>query len=100
MRTNWMKLCPYRQGSSMRTVFSVLARSRTPLAAREVVRRSKIKATTARNHLSAMTNPFHCSSLRRAGVAVVRSEDGYALQACEADPNAKRPAPKKKRTRR
>ena len=87
-----VKRCPFRPGTASRSLFTVLARSKKALPGAEVAKRAKVGQAKARTLLAACQNVFHNAPLRKAGVALLRDEEGgYFLRACEADPTAQRP---------
>lgn len=83
---------PFRSGSKLALIFDVLAKSRIPLPAEEVAKRSKIPISTVRNMLSAMLNPFHNAPLRRTASRVALSGGKYDLVEAKPEPEAKRKA--------
>ena len=85
----------YRQGSAMNKLFGAMARAGKPLPMHEIAKRAGVPIKRAQVLVCAMRNPFHNSSLRRAGIEVSLEKDGYSLAACAVDPKAHRLAAKK-----
>lgn len=93
-----MSRCPYQEGTASRKLFAAMARTcDKALTAAEISRASHVAAEKTRTLLVAYRNPFHCSSLTRAGVRLVLEDGKYRLELREPDLNAHRPPPKKSR---
>ena len=91
MSSKYMELCPFREGSASRKIYEVLARASKPLTMDEIASRSKVPHEKTVTLVSAYQNKFHNAPMRRAGVAIVRTDDGFGLDTCKADPDAIRP---------
>ena len=81
--------CPFKEGSTSRKLFMVLAKFRKPMKPFEVAKVAKVTETKAQSLLWQYRNPMHLTPLLRQGI----SKDGaFWLSNCKADPDAKRPA--------
>jgi len=87
---------PCQPGSIARRIVAVLLTSRKrSLAATEIAFRAKINTQKVKQVVSALLNPFHNSSIAKAGLAVKRADDGgFFVAACRPKPHARRPSPK------
>lgn len=91
---------PCRPGTAAFATVGVLIRSKGKrLEAKEITRRSRLALAQSNQVLNALTNPFHNSALRRAGIAVERNDGTFSLERCKPVPDAHRPEPKKKAKR-
>lgn len=80
---------PYMEGSMNHRVVATLL-SGLALTTKEVATAAKLKLARASQVLSALTNPLHNVSGRRAGLAIIRFEGTWRATAVAPDPDAKR----------
>ena len=86
---------PYRPKSLSHRVMGVLLRSRIPLSADTVAKRSKLPLARGLQVVAALANPYHAAVGLRAGLRVVRKQEGYLVERIKPQRNAKRPKSKK-----
>src|SRR5437868_1753160 len=97
-KKNLMGRCPFRDGTASRKIYAALAGAKKSIAINEIAARAKVSLAKARTLVLAYMNPFHNAPMRREGVAVVQTGDGYKLVGCKPDPKARRPERGKKKT--
>jgi len=91
MSDSFASKCPFRAGTASRSLFMALTRSgKAPMSQIALSRQTKVPAKKTATILAAMTNSYHNAGLRRVGVSVVRSTNGYVLKATKPHPKAKR----------
>lgn len=83
---------PFGKGTAMFKILATLIRTKKPLLPEEIAKRSKVRLKTTKNMLSAMANKFHSVPMIRVGTCLTRTADGFMVEQCEPNPNAKRPA--------
>lgn len=85
---------PYRPKSLNYKVMAVLLRSRIPLSADTVAKRSKLPLIKGLQVIAALSNRYHASTGLRAGLRVVRKQEGYLVERIKPQQNARRPKSK------
>lgn len=86
---------PYRSRSLNHRVMAVMLRSRIPLSADIVAKRCKLPLEKGLQVVAALANPYHAAVGLRAGLRVVRKDNGYIVERINPKVNARRPNSKR-----
>lgn len=93
MNQELIDVCPFREKTSSRRLYLVLARTDMPMTKGAIAKAAHLTVAKTATLLAAYLNPMHKAPLDRIGVRLVRTREGnFMLESCKPKPNAKRPA--------